>query len=48
MEITMKTKTRKLTAVLHDDRQLLKLFSGIILTAVALLSIAVTAGIWYL
>lgn len=47
-ETMMKTKTRKLTAVLHDDRRLLELFSGIIFTAVALVSLAVTAGIWYL
>jgi len=41
-------KTKKLTAVLNDDRQLIGLLSGIILTAVALVSLAVTAGIWYL
>jgi hypothetical protein len=39
---------KNLIVVLHDDRKLLSLFSGIILTAVAMLSLAVTAGTWYL
>jgi hypothetical protein len=39
---------KNLIEVLHGDRELLVIFSGIILTAVAMLSLAITAGIWYL
>ena len=40
-------RSKKLTAVLHDDRKLLAMFSGIILSALAFVSLAVTAGVWY-
>jgi hypothetical protein len=39
---------KNLITVLQDDRELLAIFSGIILTGVAMLSVLVTAGIWYL
>lgn len=39
---------KNLITVLHDDRELLAIFSGIVLTGVAMLSLLVTAGIWYL
>lgn len=39
---------KKLLAILSGDRQLRAIFSGVILAAVALLGVAVTAGIWYL
>lgn len=39
---------KKLLAILSSDRQLRAIFSGVVLAAVALLGVAVTAGIWYL
>jgi len=39
---------KKLLNILGGDRQLLGLFSGAVLSACALLSVVVTAGIWYL
>ncbi len=39
---------KKLLSILGGDKQLLAMFSGVILCAVALLSMAVTAGVWYL
>jgi hypothetical protein len=40
-------KTKVLDVVSHD-RELLALFGGILLVAVAMLSLAITAGVWYL
>ena len=39
---------KKLFAILSGDRQLRAIFSGVVLAVVALLGVAVTAGIWYL
>jgi hypothetical protein len=39
---------KRLLNLLSMDRDLRAIFSGIILTSVALISMAVTAGIWYL
>jgi hypothetical protein len=39
---------KKLLNVLGGDRQLLGLFSGVVLSAFALLSVVVAAGVWYL
>jgi hypothetical protein len=41
------TKIKVMALVAHD-RGLLVLFSGIILTAVALISLVVTATVWFL
>lgn len=38
----------KFVAVLKNDRKLLAMFSGLVLDAVILIGLAVTAGIWYL
>jgi hypothetical protein len=38
----------KLTAVISHDKQLMSLFSGMILSGIGLLSVAITACIWYL
>jgi len=38
----------KLTTVLSHDKRLLSLFSGMVLSSIGLLSIAVTACVWYL
>ncbi len=38
---------RNLFAILSGDRQLRAIFSGIVLTTVALLGVAVAAGVWY-
>ncbi len=38
---------KKLLAILGDDRELLTLFSGVVLSGIALVTLAVTAGIWY-
>ena len=38
---------RNLFAILSGDRQLRAIFSGIVLTAIALLVVAITAGVWY-
>lgn len=43
-----KMNSKKLLARLTSDRQLLAIFSGVVLSAIALISVAVTAGIWYL
>ncbi len=39
---------RKLLTLLRVDRQLLAMFSGILFSFVVLISLAVTAGVWYL
>jgi hypothetical protein len=41
-------KINKLTAVISHDRQLMSLFSGMVLSCIGLLSVAITACIWYL
>jgi hypothetical protein len=41
-------KINKLTAVISRDKQLMSLFSGMVLSVIGLLSVAITACIWYL
>jgi hypothetical protein len=41
-------RINKLTAVISHDKQLLSLFSGLVLCSFALLSLVVTAFVWYL
>jgi hypothetical protein len=41
-------KINKFTAVISHDRQLASLFSGMVLSVIGLLSVAVTAFVWYL
>ena len=41
-------KINKLTAVISHDKQLASLFSGMVLPVIGLLSVAVTACVWYL
>jgi hypothetical protein len=41
-------KLNKFTAVLTHDKQLLSLFSGMVLSSIGLLSVAITALVWYL
>jgi hypothetical protein len=41
-------KINKLTAVISHDKQLVSLFSGMVLSGIGLLSVAITACIWYL
>jgi len=43
----MKT-IHKLTAVISHDRKLISLFSGMVLSCIGLLSVVVTAFVWYL
>ncbi len=40
--------SKSLVNLITRDRQLLKLFSGMVLSVVVMVSLAVTAGIWYL
>lgn len=42
-----RSKIKVMTLVSHD-KGLLAIFTGMILTVIALLSLAVTAGVWYL
>lgn len=39
---------KKLLTILGHDKGLLGMFSGIILSAIGLISVAVTACVWYL
>ena len=39
---------KNLVNLITRDRQLLRLFSGMILSVAIMVSLAVTAGIWYL
>ncbi|MFC1905286.1 hypothetical protein ACFLXL_00575 [Chloroflexota bacterium] len=39
---------KNLANILFQDRQLMTLFSGIAMSVVALISLVVTAGVWYL
>jgi hypothetical protein len=41
-------KINKLTAVISHDKQLMSLFSGMVLSGIGLLGVAVTACIWFL
>jgi len=41
-------KINKFTAVLTHDKQLLSLFSGMILSCIGMLSVTITALVWYL
>jgi hypothetical protein len=41
-------KINKLTAVISHDKQLASLLSGMVLSGIGLLSVAVMAVIWYL
>jgi hypothetical protein len=41
-------KINKLTAVISHDKRLMSLFSGMVLSGIGLLSLAVTAFVWYL
>jgi hypothetical protein len=41
-------RINKLTAVISRDKQLVSLLSGMILSGIGLLSVAITACIWYL
>jgi hypothetical protein len=41
-------KINKFTAVISHDRKLASLFSGMVLSVIGLLSVAVTALVWYL
>ena len=48
-EIRRITMNRKnLLNLLHQDRQLMKLFTGMVVSVAVLISLAVTAGVWYL
>lgn len=39
---------KNLVNLITRDRQLLRLFSGMILSVAIMISLAVTAGVWYL
>jgi hypothetical protein len=41
-------KINKLSAVMSHDRRLMSLFSGMVLSCIGLLSVVVTACVWYL
>jgi len=41
-------KMNKLTAVISHDKRLASLFSGMVLSCIGLLSVVVTACVWYL
>ena len=41
-------RINKLTAVISHDRKLMSLFSGMVFSCMGLLSLAVTAFVWYL
>jgi hypothetical protein len=41
-------KINKFTAVISHDKQLAGLFSGMVLSCIGLLSVVVTACVWYL
>jgi hypothetical protein len=43
-----KVNKKNLIAILSIDKELQAIFSGVILSAVALVSVAIAAGIWYL
>jgi hypothetical protein len=41
-------KTKKLVAIVRDDKRLLGMLSGILVDVTALVAILVTACVWYL
>jgi hypothetical protein len=41
-------RINKLTAVISHDKRLMSLFSGMVLSGIGLLSVAITAFVWYL
>jgi hypothetical protein len=41
-------RINKLTTVISHDRRLVSLFSGMVLSGIGLLSVAVAACVWYL
>jgi hypothetical protein len=41
-------KINKFTAVISRDKQLMSLFSGMVLSVIGLLGVVVTACVWYL
>ncbi len=41
-------KINKLNAVISHDKKLASLFSGMVLSGIGLLSVAITACVWYL
>jgi len=41
-------KINKLTAVISHDKRLMSLLSGMVFSGIGLLSVAVTAFVWYL
>jgi hypothetical protein len=41
-------KINKFTAVISHDRQLISLFSGMVLSCIGLLGVVATACVWYL
>ncbi len=42
------SETKKFLTIIGDDKELLAMFSGIILSGISLISCAVTACVWYL
>ena len=47
-EVNEMKRINKFTAVLTHDKRLLSLFSGMILSCIGLLSVTITALVWYL
>jgi len=47
-EVKEMRKINKFTAVIAHDKQLLSLFSGMVLSCIGLLSVAIAAIVWYL
>jgi hypothetical protein len=41
-------RTSKFTDIVYQDKELMRLMSGLIASGIGLLSIAVTALVWYL
>jgi len=41
-------KMNKISAVISHDKKLASLFSGMVLSGIGLLSVAITACVWYL
>lgn len=41
-------RINKFTAVISHDKQLLSLFSGMVFSGIGILSVAITALVWYL
>jgi len=47
-EVNKMKRINKFTAVLTHDKRLLSLFSGMVLSSIGLLSVTLTALVWYL